>query len=87
MSCDPSGRKGYRRIAPSSVRVRLHIRHHKPIGIRSTASVLGHDARGYPMRDERFEVHRQLRREARLIASAPELRSLMRIIMIIIPLE
>jgi hypothetical protein len=39
------------------------------------------------MRDERFEVHRQLRREARLIASAPELRSLMRIIMIIIPLE
>jgi kynurenine formamidase len=29
MSSDPSGRKGYRRIAPSSVPVRLHIRHHK----------------------------------------------------------
>jgi hypothetical protein len=26
----PSGRKGYRRIAPSSVRVRLHIRHRAP---------------------------------------------------------
>src|SRR5260370_29374862 len=31
MSSDPSDRKGYRRIAPSSVRVRLHVRHHKRI--------------------------------------------------------
>src|SRR5258708_841615 len=35
MSSDPSGRKGYRRIAPSSVRVRLHIWHHKPTGSRA----------------------------------------------------
>jgi hypothetical protein len=40
MSSDPSGRKGYRRIAPSSVRVRLHIRHHKPIGIRVLEAVI-----------------------------------------------
>jgi hypothetical protein len=34
---------------------RLHIRHHKPIGIRYTASVLGR-MREVPMRDERLEV-------------------------------
>src|SRR6266496_2360902 len=31
MSSDPSGRKGYRRIAPSRVRVRLHVRHHRVV--------------------------------------------------------
>jgi hypothetical protein len=41
MSSDPSGRKGYRRIAPSSVRVRFHIRHHKLIGIRALAEARG----------------------------------------------
>jgi hypothetical protein len=34
---------------------RLHIRHHKPIGIRCRASVLG-TMREVPMRDDRFEV-------------------------------
>jgi putative tryptophan/tyrosine transport system substrate-binding protein len=38
MSSDPSGLKGYRRIAPSSVRVRPHIRQHKPIGNPSLGS-------------------------------------------------
>jgi hypothetical protein len=46
MSSDPSGRKGYRRIAPSSVRVRLHIRHHKLIE-RLEVSVTFDERRGY----------------------------------------
>src|SRR6266513_1136187 len=73
MSSDPSGRKGYRRIAPSSVRVRLHIRHHKPIGIRYTASVLG-TMREVPMRDERLEVSVTFVPAKGYVASAPELR-------------
>jgi hypothetical protein len=34
----PSSLKGYLRIPPLSVRVRPHIRQHRPIGIRWTAS-------------------------------------------------
>src|SRR5262245_16536139 len=73
MSSDPSGRKGYGRIAPSSVCVRLHIRHHKPVGIRYTASVLGR-MREVPMRDERLEVSVTFVPAKGYVASAPELR-------------
>src|SRR5438876_6988186 len=55
MSSDPSGRKGYRRIAPSSVRVRALHPAPQATGIRCTASVLG-TMREVPMRDERLEV-------------------------------
>src|SRR6266446_3511398 len=74
MSSDPSGRKGYRRIAPSSVRVRLHIRHHKPIGIQCTASVLG-TMREVPMRDERLMVSVTFDPTRGYVGTASELRS------------
>src|SRR6266498_3399101 len=56
MSSDPSGRQRSRRIAPSSVRVRAL--HPAPQPHRHPVHGFGprHDARGYPMRDERFEV-------------------------------
>src|SRR4030095_10890954 len=75
MSSDPSGRKGYRRIAlligPCPV---LYIRHHKPIGIRYTASVLGR-MREVPMRDERLEVSVTFVPAKGYVASAPELKA------------
>src|SRR3954454_19747082 len=72
MSSDPYGRTGCRRVAPSSARVRLHFRPHKPqaSGARLRPR---HDARGYPMPDERLEVSVTFD-ERGYIGNAPELR-------------
>ena len=74
MSSDPSSRKGYRRIASSSVRVRLHIRHHKP---QASGGQLRSSARcaSYPMRDERLEVSVTFDARHGYIGSAPQLRT------------
>src|SRR6266536_596088 len=74
MSSDPSGRKGYRRIAPSSVRVRAL--HPPPQAHRHSVHGFGprHDARGYPMRDDRLEVSVIFDERRGYAASAPELR-------------
>src|SRR5215468_5614164 len=75
MSSDPSGRKGQRRIAPSSVRVRAL--HPAPTSHRYPVHGFGprHDARGYSMRDERFEVTVTFDERRGYVASAPKLRS------------
>src|SRR5437762_9108522 len=73
MSSDPSGRKGYGRIAPSSVRVRALHPPPQAAGIRCTASVLGR-MREVPMRDERLEVSVTFDERRGYIGTAPELR-------------